>query len=234
MPALQTNLGIKRIYFSRTNAQKKSATAAIIGGRTMGRVYAGKVVLPNGKKQAVAIKLFKTALSAEQAKRYQTTIEDLRAAGVKIPRMAMVKLPKGTPLGSGALQHEMWAQISQLFGSVKRGSKIQKINTLTFPTPETRMQATQELTKIANAGYLPVEDSINIMRTKRGIEIIPADIDYIVYHGKQSVERRAKLLAQTILKITNGPTEEYSKLLEAAIRTANPRLREYLEKEKLS
>jgi len=234
MPTPKPNLGIKRIYFSKTTAQKKSAPVTIIGGRTMGRVYAGRVVLPNGKKQAVAIKLFKTALSDEQAKRYQTTIEDLRAAGVKIPRMAMVKLPKGTPMGSGTLQREMWAQISQLFGSVKQGSKIQKINTLIFPTHEAKLQATQELTKIANAGYLPVEDAINLMRTKRGMGIIPADIDYVVYHGKQSAERRAKLLAQTILKITSGPTEEYSKLLEAAIRTANPGLREYLEKERLS
>jgi len=218
---------VKRILFSR-----KGTAASRVGGRSVGEVYAGKAVLEGGQRKAIAIKLFKKPLTDVSAAKYQQTITDLVKAGVKIPRMMMIRLPKGTKIGSGELQNDHWAQVSQLFGSTRKGSKLARSN-LNFPTRQAKEQAVQEFTKIANAGYMPVADAIELIKTKKGTEAIPVDIDYIAFHGKIAPIARAREIAQNILKMTNGPTKEYSELLEVAIKTSSNEMRQWLEEERL-
>jgi hypothetical protein len=230
---------IQRITFS-VNKKPASTILARLGYRTIGSVFAGKVHLANKKSKAVAIKLFHFPISDEKAQKYQQVIDDLARAGIRIPKMLMVKIPKGTPMGKGFLREDTWAQVTQLFGSVTKGSKIERAiynakdgNPIgPLMPPEAKRQTVSELTKIANAGYPPLEDIVEIINTRKGKEIIPIDIDYLVVHGKQDGGQRAKKLAQILLKLSNGPTTEYAELHKIAMQQATPEFRRWLiEKE---
>ncbi|MDO8538488.1 MAG: hypothetical protein Q7S21_06390 [archaeon] len=187
-----------------------------IGGRLFGNVYLGRLHFTNGKTSRIAIKIFKAPLNDQKAKNYQRVINDLRKAGVRLPKMGMVKLP-----------NDEWVQVSQLFDS----THIFKIKTSTADefrhlTLSQKIEAVQELTKVANAGYLPKGDLSEPFQGKSN-GIIPMDIDLIVRHGKQNINERINILLSEIDWMVSNNVEK-KKLVLTAIQQAEPELRKLL------
>jgi len=208
---------IKRVNFSRT---KSSANGLVrIGGAAFGKIYIGRIHFNNGSTHRVAIKIFRDKLNNETAARYQQAIQDLRRAGVQLPKMGMHKLTEGPHKGE-------WVQISQLFGSTKKGSKIENKTNLIIKTAKAREEAIRESTKIANAGYLPALDTIETFKNQtKGI--IPIDID-LIGNSKIPALTRAGHLIFAIEDMTKNKTER-RKLLRTAIQMANPEMKKALQ-----
>jgi len=203
---------IAKITFSRDTA----GGLIRIGKGLYGNVFIGRIHFKDGSVQRVAIKKFKAKISGEIAEKYKQCIKDLRNAGVRIPKMSMIKLPSGE-----------LAQVSQLFGSVKKGSKMTR-GILSLYTVEQKSEAVQQFTKIANAGYFIAYDVIEAFKP-RGI--IPIDLDSIARHGKVPVERRAYDLAETIYYYgfvefdEEKSRKERQKLAKIALNAASPELK---------
>lgn len=208
---------VARISFSKDTA----GGLIRIGKGLYGNVFIGRIHFKDGSVQRVAIKKFKAKISGEIAEKYKQCIKDLRNAGVRIPKMSMIKLPSGE-----------WVQVSQLFGSVKKGSKMTR-GILSLYTIEQKSEAVQQFTKIANAGYFIAYDVIEAFKP-RGI--IPIDLDSIARHGKVPVERRAYDLAETIYYYglvefdEEKSRKERQRLAGIALNAASPELKEELRK----
>ncbi len=208
---------IERISYSMFEGKRRR-----IGGFSYGDIYVGRVRFRDGAVHRVAIKRFKEKLSGNLAKKYQSTINALMKAGVLLPKMRMVKMPNGE-----------WVQVSQLFGSTSRGSKIVNKSNLVIKSKRGRTEAAIELTKVANAGYNPQFDLIEPFRDKRK-GIIPIDLDMVVrwseQFGKPSINLRADFLAEAISKIAEySSTAEFKSIAKASLETASPALRKALE-----
>jgi hypothetical protein len=194
-----------------------------IGGYHYGEVYIGRMRFNDGSWHRVAVKRFKKPLSARVAKLYQKAIADLTKAGIALPKMGMVKMPDGE-----------WVQVSQLFGSRARGSKIVNKSHLAIEGKRARTEAVQELTKVANAGYTPEMDVIEPFK-KRETGAIPIDLDMMVRSRHQFGERRpgtrAQFLVEAIEAIAQSSSNlEYRRLCEIALETASPEMKKQLKR----
>lgn len=225
---------VESLMFSRT----KSGEVVRIGGFHYGDVYIGRIRFrgPTGVENAkrtnpwkrVAIKTFKTPLDAKKAQRYQKVIADLRKAGVRLPKMGMVKMrTRKCPGGE-------WVQVSQLFGSTERGSKIVNKSNLNIKTKKGRREAIEEFIKVANAGYFPEVDLPEPFKNKRK-GIIPLDLDRIVELSLARMitatpERRAAFLMEAIELLAKSTTNrEYRQLHRTALEAASPEMRKALD-----
>jgi len=218
---------VSRLTFSKSH----KGELIRIGGKNRGDIYVGRMRFKNGTVHRVAIKTFKgRLLDDELAKDYQKVIEDLRDGGVKLPKMAMLKIPtERTPTGE-------WVQVSQLFGSSKKGSKIE--TPYEIKTGKGRAEAITELTKVANAGYRPHGDLLQPFK-KQSKGVIPFDLDTVVRAGKVSYENRAQYLKWMIENLAEdckkheklsriGEIKERKRLLNIAIETASSEMKETL------
>jgi len=200
----------------------------MVGESVMGRVYRGRMRFKDGSMHQVAIKRFKTPITDERAGEYQRTIEDLRDAGVRLPKMGMVRVRRGTPVGKEILGEDEWVQVSQLFYSAEEGSKIQTKGLIT--TREGSIEAITELTKVANAGYRPQWDLIEPFKDiSKGV--IPFDLDYV--KREASADQRAfSLSAEMQFQISLGAVsnEDYGLLFNAAMTVASPEMKKSLRK----
>ncbi len=194
----------------------------IIGSGAYGAVFVGRMRFAgkNSKWKRVAIKKFEHPLNDKTAAQYQRIICDLRKGGVRLPKMAMVKLPNGE-----------WVQVSQLFGSTKKMSKLAKF-VEAESTQHGRMEAAIELTKVANAGYAPYADLLAMLK-KHPKGAVPIDIDSICIHqyhfGSASAVSRARYLAQAIEHVAEQATNaEYKEICDAAIKAASPAMKKEL------
>lgn len=181
-PGTHTDLRF-RIHNPETNSNN-GLHPIRIGGFAYGNVYVGAMRL-NGKRKTVAIKRFNRYLDDELANKYQQTIDDLLSAGVRLPKMGMVKLPKGTTFGQETLTHDEWVQVSEFFGKKENGqyeSKIANKSGFSGLTENQKRLALIELTKVANAGYAPQTDFIEPFKYKD--YILPFDIDLLANRGK--------------------------------------------------
>ncbi|MBU0636524.1 hypothetical protein KKE06_05865 [Candidatus Micrarchaeota archaeon] len=156
-------------------------------------------------------------MDVARAQVYQKVINDLVKAGVRLPKMAMTKLPSGE-----------WVQVSQLFGSTRKGSKIVD-KSFYIETREARKEAVVELTKIANAGYYPTRDSFERFKDiSKGI--IPFDLDNQVSLGKSSPAKLAEHLAWQIGNNLSTTPQEVRELMAIAIKSADFKLKRQLKK----
>ncbi|MFH1587577.1 MAG: hypothetical protein ABID38_07005 [Candidatus Diapherotrites archaeon] len=121
-----------------------------IGGYMVGDIYVGRIHFKSGSVHRVAVKRFKKPMDDKHAAKYKTAITELKEAGVRLPKMGMYKLPSGE-----------WVQVSQLFGSTARGSRLWNKSFLSQDLPEAKdklVEGIVELTKVANIGYEPARD----------------------------------------------------------------------------
>jgi len=219
-----------------TFSARDDGTAVRLGGNDYGRVFAGRMRFRDGSMSRVAIKTFLSPLSDGEAGDYGRAIEELKSAGVRIPKMGMVKLRTGTKIGTEELAHDEWAQISQLFGSVAKGSKIQGKSQGTLLSPKGRLEAVEELTKVANAGHYPVVDIFEPLADEsKGI--IPLDIDTLVNMertmGRPTYTQLADSLLvsiETISSHLHAQSPERKALYDASLAAASPQIREALKR----
>jgi hypothetical protein len=207
---------VKKLLF--TKDAKGHPVKLALGG--FGTIYLGRIWF--GKKpNRVAIKVFKVPLSDAKAKRYQRVIDDLVKAGVRLPKMGMLKIPtERIPKGE-------WVQGTWLYGSTKKGSKLVLKSLFNISTEKGREEAIRELTKVANAGYSPVGDLIEPFKDQLGGRhaVLPIDLDLIVLGRKVPVKKRAQRIVSSInfLFGTTGliHIKEKEKLLNIAIKEAS-------------
>jgi len=211
---------VERVWFS------KDASGKIIriGGYHYSDVYLGRMAI-DGRKHRVAIKVFKQGqkLSNRKAKEYQRLINTLWKAGVMLPKMGMFKFPNGE-----------WVQVSQLFGSTGKGSKIVNKSNLNIRSARGKAEAVEQIVKVANAGYTPIEDLVEPFRVGRKGSI-PIDLDSIVNSrmefGKRSAEVRASFVMEAVETVASSSSNaEYGRLCRIALKAANPGMRKALEK----
>ncbi len=191
-----------------------------IGGYAIGDVYIGRLKFRGEKKaRRVAVKKFRRRISELRAAEIQRVINDLRKAGVKLPKMAMLRMQtKEQPQGE-------WVLVSQLFGATGKGSKIHPKSHFVIKTEVARAEAIKELAKVANAGYYPVGDLIEPFK-KQWKGIIPIDLDTV---APIPPNMRTAYLMSAITNLSTSP-EERKRLFEIALKTAKPEIREIMVK----
>jgi hypothetical protein len=187
---------------------------AVLAHGGLATIYAGRAWFAGGKVRRVAIKVPHAPLSDTQAADLSRCIEDLRRAGVSLPKLFVHRLPDGR-----------WAQVSPLFGSTRRGSKLAQpaLFYRDLDLGEKELALT-ELTHVANAGYLPSVDLFVMFRPPlRGL--LPIDFDLVC--DEPDVKRRAAQLARALVQMGSGPAER-DRLLEVALGAASTQTAEAL------
>ncbi len=215
----------KRNEIRRVKISNGSRGPVRIGGHFYGHVYVGRIFFKDGKSKRVAIKVFRAKIPAEKAALYQKAIKDLAAAGVRIPKMSIAKMPtERSPEGE-------WVLVSQLFGSSRRGSKIENKSWLSLNTWKGKLEAVDELTKVASAGYCPASDLLEPFK-EESKGVIVFDLDEVIgsrRSRKASAQARANVLAASISTITAHDSPKVKQVLfEKAMKAASPEIRAFL------
>lgn len=217
---------IKRDKYGKPVLRNGKKIPIKIGEGYHGKIFLGRIRFKNGKAIQVAIKRFNPGMmNADIAKKYRQVIADLRSAGVSIPTMGMVKLKSGE-----------YVQVSRAFYNKKVGSKIYESSQDSLPNSKrNRLEAITELTKIANAGYFPFFDVIELFKDPKKYwrepekGVIPLDLHVVVEHGKTALSSRVKELAENIELFSHVPSERHE-LFEAAKNVASVEMRKALER----
>ncbi|MDH5492729.1 MAG: hypothetical protein OEY14_12320 [Myxococcales bacterium] len=160
----------KAIRFVRISRHRVDADGEPIplarGG--LASVYIGRLAFEDGSRSRVAIKRFRRPPSDREAAATQRCIEALVAAGVRLPKTVMHQLDCGE-----------WVQVSQLFGSWRRGSKLAQEGRFFLTLErEVRAQAIAELARVVNAAHRPALDLFVTIEQDR-VETLPLDFDLI-------------------------------------------------------
>ncbi|MBI5553983.1 MAG: hypothetical protein HY917_04575 [Candidatus Diapherotrites archaeon] len=211
-----------------------------LGGYMTGDVFLGRIKFRGGSPNRVAIKLFHQPLTDERAGEYVAAIDALRAAGVQLPKMGLIKV--GVPVIDMAslkmdqtrLRGTEWVQVSELFGSARVGSKIVNKSSFILPDVRSKLEAVAEMTKVANAGYCPVSDLVEPFKRRKGAPgllgafikrpsggIIPIDLDRVVEWGPVPASFRTDFLSKRIEEL--GTSRALVRRLYAlALHVASP------------
>jgi|GEM_PF-1377482 len=251
---LKTAADVERLKFTLG----EDGNPVRIGGHHYGDVYLGKVHfkgerdLRNVKRRKgwtkrgvrrwhrVAIKRFHDPERKYYGgPAYQETIDQLRSHKVLLPKMAMILLPKGTRIGDEKLRHAEWVQVSQLYGSTKKGPKIHEKSWGKFPTADGREFAVRQLTEACSGGRNPSDDLLEPIDLKGGTHTIPFDIDEL--HYEPMADKRAMDLVEGIRVIAKAPfegkkdgdakaREEYRRLYDISIEVASPAMKKAVER----
>lgn len=166
-----------------------------LGAGYKGKVFFGRIKLKGERgTKRVAVKYFDHWLSDKEAQVYQQTIDNLHSAGVPLPKMGMVKI------------NGRWAQVSELFGTIKKGSRFpeQRPPRENLNYAKGRKAYAQAFIGTIKAGYLPPIDYIRCFGKD---SFIPIDIDELVGPGLKEPE--PELLKQALT--LNYQTFEYLK-----------------------
>jgi protein-tyrosine phosphatase len=174
----------------------------------LSRVMVGRLRVGPGRWRRVAVKRFVYAVDDPMATRLAGTIRALRQAGVRLPRMSIVRMGDGR-----------WVQVSPLFGSSGRGSKLDQRAAYhrQLAEPERRF-AIDQLTRVANAGHMP---SLDLFLTFTGDRpgILPLDLDLIV--PEPDCARIARKLLHCLIQVGRD-ADDRDRLLEVARDAAAP------------
>lgn len=219
----------ERLALSRSSATALRAPAIEVVRVTIGQdrpvrlasgglaaVFVGRARLSDGGIRRVAVKRFHAPLSEQRALDMQDTARELSAAGVRLPKMAMHRLPDGT-----------WVQVSQLFGSSHSGSKLSQ-PALYFKTlsRSQKVFAVDQLARVATAGYRPSLDLFVVFKSAdKGV--IPIDLDLVV--PEPDTDRGSFELLKAIVQI-GADSLERDMLLDAARRASGRVVREALDR----
>lgn len=174
-----------------------------LGRGGLSRVLIGRLRLP-GTVRRVALKCFRRRVDAAEATRMQDTIDRLRARGVQLPKMVMLPLPDG-----------QWVQVTPLFGSRRRGSKLSQPGMYYQRlSRENGSFAIDQLARVAAAGHMPSLDLFLVLDGKDGEGIVPMDLDLVL--PESDLEKRARKLISCVLQIGKDARDR-DRLLEVAL-----------------
>ncbi|MBI5872191.1 hypothetical protein HZB88_03845 [archaeon] len=233
IPVWKTVKDVKSLTFSskrdnkgRSILRQGRPAPVKIGGYALGNIYVGRLRFKDGSVQRVAIKRFKGHLeniTDEMARNWRNGLKRIRAAGVEVPKVGLIKVktprkPKGELV-----------QVMQLFGSVRKGSKIENKAGSNIKTPEAREQIIRIETKCCNAGYELCIEAEPFKDQRKGS--IPLDLDSLFDKpSKSPPARRAFELVASIHWYGQNP-KEIERLLKIALETANPTMKKAIKVE---
>lgn len=174
----------------------------------LARIQLGRLKLGPRHARRVAIKRFARDPTKAEAQRQQEVIEILVRAGVRLPRMAMMPLDGDGP----------WVQVTPLFGSTGRGAKLEQPRMFYRNlAPIDRRFAIDQLTRVAEAGFMPSLDLFLVFQRGGDGGIIPMDLDLIV--PEVSTARRAAKVLSCIIQVGHR-ADERDALLDVAYSVA--------------
>ncbi len=205
LPRWKKTNEVKNLHFILN--QEKKPIRLETTGRT-GQHFLARLRFTDGTIHHVIVKRYPRidAVTSESFRRtYERGIMKLRKAGVRIPKMGLIKIPTPeNPKGEYVL-------VTPFFGSQKSGSKITHDLDRKKEWPyETRRDAIEQLSRIANAGFRPSVDAIE--RFKNGNQVIVLDVDFIMNNVVFENERKPDRvdLNDSILNL-HDIIEEFSK-----------------------
>ena len=147
----------------------------MLGRGGHGIVKVGKIKFKGRKPFQVAVKLFHDLYhplpTAEQQQQYEKVIRDLRAAGVRMPKMGFL-------MHGGAR-----VLVSELF---KRGDRTKLVydryakSYLGRLTDDEKEKLLEHIARVIRAGYPLPSDSTSFVPTKKGMQPILHDLDGLV------------------------------------------------------
>ena len=173
---------ILRLSYTRTSRADPSPKRLARGG--LGSIFLGRLHLPGGSRRRIAIKRFNYPVDEALAQQTNDCIAALRRAGVLMPPMLICRDSDGR-----------WVQISPLFGSTVKGSKLGQPNLFyrQLNSPEKDF-CIDQLVRVVNAGFMPSIDLFVVFKPpRRGL--IPIDLDLI------APEPNTRLAAEKLVKI---------------------------------
>src|SRR3989338_2715902 len=139
-----------------------------------GQIYTGRITFKDGSRKRVAVKIFypHTQPDDKIVREYEQVIRKLVKSGASVPK-------------TGFYKHEgKWVQVTSLFGSISRGSKLKHwgaARTADLRNPALMGDIGRQAAKILNAGYFPSIDAIHYYDTYPGEhKVITFDIDNLV------------------------------------------------------
>jgi hypothetical protein len=229
---------IERINFTTRKYFQPPMNEALLideGGR--GAVYFGRIKFKGVAPKRVALKVFHTPLSDKLVARYQQVIEDLRAAGLQLPKIGLVKIPveklKAAAITTGysSQQKDVWIQVTPLFGSVRNPKKMYDKVMDSSVAPEHRADALKQLLKVVDAGYIPDAGLFAMVPGKSGRRVMPFDIDIMAERGKRPLKERVKELVDCISMLSGPRDAEKEALTRLALSEAQPLIKRRLIQE---
>jgi hypothetical protein len=189
-----------------------------------GSVIVGKMLLEGSTKpKRVAVKFHRRVVIDDQkAQDCWNIIQDLRRAGVRLPKMGFVKDP-----GHG------WVLVMEPYMQ-KGKSRLKQAYGMEWhiDREDVRRETIIELTKVANAGYFPDQHLVDYLESGsiRGTVTRPIDLDRVFEYGKMPRSKVANKLLHNIWMMTNNVPERYA-LLQLARGVATPTLRKTIASE---
>lgn len=210
-------IGNRRVESLRFLSKSRgSPFAKTIGSGHAATVYPVKIRFEGAKSaKRAAAKVFSERVTREQAVGYYKIIEELRRAGVRLPKMGFVQLPNPP----------QWILVMESYAG-KSGSRLKRQYGFGWHIEDkkVREETIVELAKVANAGYYPHEHTVDVLdRPIRGFKTILHDLHMVFEKGKLPVGERAKKLLENIWMMTDDIPERY-RLLGLAKRSANREL----------
>jgi hypothetical protein len=207
----------------------------LIGRGIVGSVFMGRLKLKGKKGVRVAVKYFKvpegTPLKSKILE-YKQAINNLRQAGVPLPKMAFIEHKGDIVLVSEAFVETRYSVMKELapekFKKTPKfyRSKMAKQYSLNF-------KEAKELFKIAaqtiNAGYPFYGDFVEYMRGR----LIPFDLDSLIRHKAEFDKDTARMINRSIRELrvmVNVKKEGKQKLYKILLDNLKPKYRKLARK----
>lgn len=205
---------ISRVTISMDGSVPPKPVCIARGG--LSTVLVGRAHFTGGGCRRVAVKRFSNGTSKTQIDAMQSCVTALYGAGVQLPPLTFFELGGG-----------VWAQITPLFGSIRRGSKFGQPG-LFYRELSARQKdfAMAQLTRVVNAAYVPSIDLF--VRFENGKnDIVPIDLD-LLEHDPGSEKAVRKLLNILVIQLGTH-REERDRLLTVVHAHARPGVRRLVD-----
>lgn len=174
---------VRKLTFTRD----ERGMAIKIGAGAYGKVFSGRIVFVDGTRKRVAIKIFKDGITDSLAELYRDAIPALRAAGLTLPKMGLVRIAEDLSIQwiecgvvrQMAVEAGDFAQVTPLFGSTRMGSKLFPYFHGEEAPLDIKLKVLLQLTALANQHYPVYQDVfVSFRDPRRGA--IPIDIDSVL------------------------------------------------------
>ncbi|MCX6802866.1 MAG: hypothetical protein NT067_07205 [Candidatus Diapherotrites archaeon] len=224
-----------------TRDPKKGAIE--IGEGQFGTCFTGRIRWKNGTRHRVVVKRFNPEgwithsrspqkpfaegrsgpMTSKEAEHYQKVIDELRMAGVRVPKMGIYQVTeRDAEANRWQLRKGEWVLVSNLFGGTKRGSLLDG-DLASSPTKwsaDARRDIIDQATRIANTGYGVSNDCIKFFEGRGDKKGVVIDIDYqalSLHENRGSPEGNAEKIASLAEKLAD-PSLPWWKLMGIALK----------------
>ncbi|MDO8428631.1 MAG: hypothetical protein Q7S92_05460 [Candidatus Diapherotrites archaeon] len=206
MIPLKNRAQVKRLNVSNHSLGKPGEYASA--------VRLGRIVFHPEKKGSkvsshrVAVKFFKPKhpLTPQRVRVYESVIERLRTAGIKMPKI-------------GFAEHEgQWVQVSGVYGSKSRTKLDIRLDSKYLQQPEHAERLLSVCLKLMNAGFPPFGDAIGVIQTSRGPLFRVYDLDALVDFEGLKPKKKSQLMGlhlTSIFQLLSSAGWDYISVMDA-------------------